>query len=65
MGLVTRIGVRVPPWAFALFVGAIPVGTYSWMLYTRPNIYEQIVEEIKKQENAEKNRTAAAAGLSS
>ncbi len=45
---------RVRPWAMAILIAAVPVGTYSWMLYTRPNIYEQIAEEIKRQEEAER-----------
>jgi hypothetical protein len=43
----------------ALAVAAIPVGTYAWMLYSRPNIYEQIAEEIKRQEAQETGRPRA------
>ncbi len=50
---------RLPPWAMALAVAAIPVGTYAWMLYSRPNIYEQIAEEIKRQEAQETGRPRA------
>jgi hypothetical protein len=57
MGLITKA--PVPMWVWAFVVGSVPVGTYSWMLYTRPNIYEQIVAEIKRQEEAEKARSAA------
>lgn len=37
----------------------IPAGTYGWILYTRPNIYEQIAQEVKRQEEADKERRAA------
>ena len=50
---------RLPPWAVAGLLLAIPVGTYSWMLYTRPNIYEEIANEIKRQEAAEMRERAA------
>ena len=48
---------KVKPWAMAVLIAAVPVGTYSWMLYTRPNIYEQIAEEIKRQEEADRLAT--------
>lgn len=52
---------KLPPWALGSLIAAIPAGTYAWMLYTRPNVYEQIAEEIRKQEEAEKARTSKAA----
>lgn len=50
----------LPRWAVFAMVTAVPVASYSWILYTRPNVYEQLVEEIKRQEEAEKSRSKPA-----
>lgn len=34
----------LPRWATFLAVCSIPVATYSWVIWRRPNIYEQIQE---------------------
>ncbi|PNH10772.1 hypothetical protein TSOC_002454 [Tetrabaena socialis] len=44
----------LPRWAVGLFFLSIPVATYTWIITTRPNIYEQITEEIKRQEERDK-----------
>ena len=44
----------LPRWAVGLMVMSVPVATYSWILYTRPNVYEQLMDEIRRQEEAEK-----------
>ncbi|KXZ45025.1 hypothetical protein GPECTOR_59g633 [Gonium pectorale] len=46
----------LPRWAVFLGVASIPVATYSWILMARPNLYEQIQDEIKRQE--ERDRAA-------
>lgn len=46
--------------ATAVFA-AIPLGTYAYILYTRPNIYQQIEEEIKRQEAADAAKRLGAA----
>ena len=38
MGLLTY----VPPWVFGVVLAGIPVVTYSWMIYTRPDVYAQV-----------------------
>jgi hypothetical protein len=53
----------VPRWGLALLIATIPAGTYGWMLYTRPNIYTQVAEEVKRQEEAEKQRLAGTSRL--
>eukprot|EP00197_Chlamydomonas_leiostraca_P012138 CAMPEP_0202864330 /NCGR_PEP_ID=MMETSP1391-20130828/4614_1 /ASSEMBLY_ACC=CAM_ASM_000867 /TAXON_ID=1034604 /ORGANISM="Chlamydomonas leiostraca, Strain SAG 11-49" /LENGTH=92 /DNA_ID=CAMNT_0049544065 /DNA_START=117 /DNA_END=394 /DNA_ORIENTATION=+ len=52
---------KIPPWAMFTGLFMIPAGTYAWMLYTRPNVYEQIADEIRRQEEAERIRQAAEA----
>jgi hypothetical protein len=59
----TLLGHRIPPWLLGLGIAAIPAGTYAWMLYTRPDIYSQIAEEIKRQEEQESLRTGAAGAM--
>jgi hypothetical protein len=49
---------KFPPAAVGLALFTIPAGTYAWMLWTRPNIYEQIADEIRRQDELEKARTA-------
>ncbi|KAG1666966.1 hypothetical protein FOA52_004249 [Chlamydomonas sp. UWO 241] len=46
----------LPPWAIGLVFACIPVGTYTWMITTRPDVYSQVAEEIRRQEEAEKVR---------
>ena len=33
---------KVPRWAIASALFLVPAATYTWMLWTRPNIYEQV-----------------------
>lgn len=51
----------LPRWGVFGLVAAVPIASYSWILYTRPNVYEQLVEEIKRQEEAEKIKGKPAA----
>lgn len=46
----------IKPWLVGVVLGCIPIGTYSWVLYTRPNIYEQIAQEVAKQDEMERVR---------
>lgn len=50
----------LPRWVVGLVVMSVPIASYSWILYTRPNVYEQLVEEIKRQEEADKLSRAKA-----
>lgn len=47
---------KLPIWAIGLIVTTVPLGTYGWVIITRPNIYEQIADEVKKQEAADAAR---------
>ena len=32
----------VRPWMFGFILAGIPVATYTWMIYTRPDVYSQV-----------------------
>ena len=51
---------KIPLWVTGLVFASVPVGTYTWVLITRPNIYQQIEEEVKRQADAEKAKRLAA-----
>lgn len=57
----SKIFRKMPLWVTGIVCASIPVGTYSWIVVTRPNIYAQLAEEIKRQEEADKAKRGIAA----